>query len=66
MTASQNVKYGKEVHIVTRRHLREAIRKYPDAANEIEAWASIVEAVRWRNFAGIRDWFKDTELLTGT
>jgi mRNA interferase HigB len=53
------------VHIVTRRHLREAIAKYPDAANEIEAWASIVEAVRWRNFAELRRWFKDADTVDG-
>jgi len=53
------------VHIVTRRHLLEAIAKYPDAANEIVAWASIVEAVRWRNFQEVRRWIKDADSVDG-
>jgi mRNA interferase HigB len=53
------------VHIVTRRHLSEAIHRFPDAAKEIEAWASVVEAVRWRNFAEVRGWFKDADLVDG-
>ena len=53
------------MHIVTRRHLREAIKKYPDAASEIESWASIVEAVRWRSLAEVRRWFKDADSVDG-
>ncbi|MGD0912034.1 MAG: type II toxin-antitoxin system HigB family toxin [Terracidiphilus sp.] len=53
------------MHIVTRRHLREAIKKYPDAASEIESWASIVEAVRWRSLAEVRRWFKDADIVDG-
>ena len=49
------------MHIVTRRHLSEAIKRYPDAANEIKAWVGIVEAVRWRNFAEVRGMFKDAD-----
>ena len=45
--------------------MREALQKYPDAANEIEAWASIVEAVRWRSFAEVRGWFKDADFVDG-
>jgi mRNA interferase HigB len=51
------------VHIVTRKHLREAINGYPDAANEIKAWVGIVAAVRWQNFAEIRSMFKDADLV---
>ena len=32
---------------MTRKHLREAMQEYPDAANEIKAWVAIVEGVRW-------------------
>ena len=55
------MKYSKRVYIVTRKHLSEAIEKYPDAANEIAAWVGIVEAVRWRNFAEVRTMFKDAD-----
>jgi len=53
------------VHIVTRRHLQEAISKYSDATNEIEAWATVVEAVRWRNFQEVRRWFRDADNVDG-
>jgi len=59
------VKYSIEVHIVTRRHLREAMGKYPDAANEIKAWVGIVEAIRWHNFAEVHSWFKDADFVDG-
>ncbi len=59
------MKYGKEVHLVTRRHLREAMKQHPDAASEVEAWTTIVEAVRWRNFAEVRDMFKDVDYVNG-
>ena len=53
------------MHIVTRRHLSEAIKNYPDAANEIKAWVGIVETVRWHSFAEVRGMFKDADLVDG-
>lgn len=53
------------MHIVTRRHLKDAIAHDPDAAGEIEAWISIVASVRWRNFAEVRSWFKDADYVDG-
>jgi mRNA interferase HigB len=53
------------VYIVTRRHLHEAIDSHSDAANEINAWAAIVEAVRWHNFAEVRSMFKDADYVNG-
>jgi len=53
------------VHVVTRKHLSEAIESYPDAANEITAWLAIVQAVRWRNFEEVRRMFKDADLVDG-
>jgi mRNA-degrading endonuclease HigB of HigAB toxin-antitoxin module len=38
------VKYYSLVHIVTRKHLHEAMQQYPDAANQIKAWVVIAEA----------------------
>jgi mRNA interferase HigB len=49
------------VHVVTRRHLSEAIEAHKDAADEIKAWMGIVEAVRWHNFAEVRSMFKDAD-----
>ena len=41
------------------------MERCPDAANEIKAWVSIVEAVRWHNFAEVRRMFKDADLVDG-
>jgi mRNA interferase HigB len=59
------VKYSRSVVIVTRKHLSEAMERYPDAANEIEAWVSIVEGVRWHNFNEVRGMFKDADTVDG-
>lgn len=53
------------MHIVTRRHLHEAIERYPDAADEIDAWIRIVASIRWRNFAEVRSNFKDADYVDG-
>ena len=47
--------------IVTSKHLTEAMKGYPDAANEIKAWVTIVESVRWHNFMEVRSMFKDAD-----
>ncbi len=39
--------------------------QYPDAADEVKAWVSIIEAVRWHNFAEVRSWFKDADSVDG-
>jgi mRNA interferase HigB len=51
------------VHIVTRKHLKAAIECHPDAANEIEAWTAIVDAVRWHNFDDVRGTFDDADCV---
>ncbi|MDX6459850.1 MAG: mRNA interferase HigB [Acidobacteriaceae bacterium] len=53
------------MYIVTRRHLNEAAQRYQDAANEIRAWATIVEAARWRNFSEVRSMFTDADYVDG-
>lgn len=53
------------MNIVTRRHLHGAIGAHPAATKEIQAWAAIVEAVRWRNFAEVRAWFLDADYVDG-
>ena len=41
------------------------MKSYPDAANEIKAWTTIVEAVRWHNFDDVCDMFKDADFVDG-
>ena len=53
------------MHIVTRKHLSEAMQQYPDAANEIKAWVAIVEGVRWHSFAEVRLMFRDADYING-
>ena len=64
-TTSQIVKYSLKVHIVTRKHLRQAMEAYSDAANEIKAWTAIVEAIRWHSFDEVRRTFKDADFVDG-
>jgi mRNA interferase HigB len=65
LTPSHIVKYHAVVHIVTRKHLHEAMQQYPDAANEIKAWVVIVKGVRWHNFVAVRSAFKDADNVEG-
>lgn len=65
LTTSPIVKHGRGVYIFTRGHLSEAMKQYPDAASEVEAWTGIVEAVRWHNFAEVREMFKDADNVNG-
>lgn len=53
------------MHIVTKKHLKEASEDYPEAANEIEAWVAIVEEVRWHNFPEVRGTFEDADNVKG-
>lgn len=59
------MKYILRVHIVTLRHLSEAMRDYPDAANEIKAWRTVVKSARWHNFEEVRIRFKDADDVDG-
>jgi mRNA interferase HigB len=59
------VKYVDWVHIVTRKHLSEAMGKYSDAAAEIKSWTSVVERVRWHNFTEVRCFFTDADNVNG-
>jgi mRNA interferase HigB len=59
------VKYYQAVHIVTRKHLSEAMQEYPDAANELKPWVVIVEGVRWHKFAEVRLMFRDADYIDG-
>ena len=53
------------MHIVTLKHLSQASEDYPDAANEIKTWATIVKAVCWHNFPEVRGTFKDADNVRG-
>ena len=59
------MKYHFVVHIATRKHLHEAMGRYPDTANEIKAWTAIVKEVRWHNFPEVRSTFKDADNVKG-
>jgi mRNA interferase HigB len=51
------------MHIVTRKHLLEAEKRYPDAAREIRAWYKLVNEARWRSFVDVRRVFKDADAV---
>jgi mRNA interferase HigB len=54
-----------QVYIVTRRHLSDAVKRHPSAAEEIQAWTSIVEAAQWHNFLEVSSMFKDADNVNG-
>jgi mRNA interferase HigB len=51
--------------LVTRRHLLEAMERYPDAPKEIAAWMAITAAARWKTFVELRATFQDADLVDG-
>jgi mRNA interferase HigB len=53
------------VHVVTRKHLNQAAKDYPDAAKEIAAWYEIVTAARWTSFPDVRRTFRDADAVDG-
>jgi mRNA interferase HigB len=53
------------MHVVTEKHLNGAMKRYPDAANEIMAWRKIAKAARWRQFEEVRQVFKDADDVKG-
>src|SRR6202140_953650 len=50
LDTSHIVKYYCSVHIVTRKHLRQAMENCQDAGNEIKAWGAILTGVLGRVF----------------
>ena len=53
------------MHVVTRKHLAEAEKEYPEAARELRAWFKIASSARWRNFVEVRQHFKDADDMDG-
>ncbi|HWG19196.1 MAG TPA: type II toxin-antitoxin system HigB family toxin [Terracidiphilus sp.] len=53
------------MHVVTRKHLKEAEGNYPDAARELRAWYKIVSSARWRNLLEVRQVFRDADDVDG-
>ena len=49
------------MHVITKKHLKEAAEQFPDAAREIAAWQKIVKTARWRNFVEVRQVFGDAD-----
>ena len=53
------------MHIVTRKKLVEAAKDFRDAAKELGAWLTIVEASSWHSFRDVRDVFADADAVDG-
>jgi mRNA interferase HigB len=51
--------------VVTRRHVREAMIRYPEAANDLRAWMSLAAAARWKSMVDVRNTFKDADEVDG-
>jgi mRNA interferase HigB len=53
------------VVVVTDRHLDEAAKQYPDAANDLSAWRAAIRSARFRNFLEVREFFPDADVVDG-
>ena len=53
------------MHVVTRKHLIDAERDYPDATNEIRAWYQIVSQVSWKSLLEVKRVFTDADGVDG-
>lgn len=51
--------------VVTRRHVKEATIRYPDAASDLRAWMSLATAARWKSMVDLRNTFKDADEVDG-
>jgi len=51
------------MNVVTKKHLDEAKRQFPDAAKEIAAWYKIARTARWRNFVEVRQTIQDADAV---
>ena len=53
------------MHVLTRRHLKQAAEHYSDAAKEVSAWYEVVAAARWASFEDVRKIFPDADTVDG-
>jgi mRNA interferase HigB len=51
--------------VVTRQHLKEAMARHPDAANDLRSWMTLATAARWKSMADVVDTFKDADEVDG-
>jgi len=51
--------------VVTRLHLKEAMDRYPDAANDLRAWMMLATAARWKSMVEVVQTFKDADEVDG-
>jgi mRNA interferase HigB len=49
------------MHVVTVKHLKEAVDRFPDAAKPIAAWRAIAKEVQWRSPGDVKANFADVE-----
>jgi mRNA interferase HigB len=49
------------MHVVTEKHLWEAVDRFPDAAKQIVAWRSVAKDAQWRSPADVKGNFADVD-----
>ena len=53
------------MNVVTRKHLFESAKLYPDAAKELRDWYKIVTNARWKSLLEVRQVFPDADAVDG-
>jgi mRNA interferase HigB len=51
------------LRIISRKAIREFGRKHSDAVAALDVWALLVKNADWKNFADVRETFKDADLV---
>jgi mRNA interferase HigB len=52
-----------EMHIISKKKLRDFWDQYAKAKSPLEAWYQTVKRAEWENFADVRKTFKTTDLV---
>jgi mRNA interferase HigB len=51
--------------VVTRRHLQEAMTRYPETTNDLRVWTMLAAAARWKSMVDVVSTFKDAHEVDG-
>lgn len=52
------------MHVISRRRLREAARRYPDAAEALDRWYRVVHAADWESLHDVRRVYRHADAVT--
>jgi mRNA interferase HigB len=51
------------MHVVTGKHLKDAVDRFPAAARQLVAWRSVAKDAQWRSPADVKNNFADVDFV---